>query len=318
MIRVQQKCLIPAAHIRTDSPLLLIAMALYWPAFEFTYTLDVTKLLPHMAAIEASKASSSTSVLPPPWRERPASGEMDAPLSDPSAQAARIKEIQMRKQELLNTNASRALAWVRQRFAPGSAPLSLDDILTMHRMIAEESGIRYANVGVLRKEGQRVVVGEVGIGYHVGAPALKLPRLMEDYVQFVNGASLMSMPAAIHALVGHFFFTTIHPFEDGSGRVSRLVAAAILFQRGYRGHGFYALSSHFYQNEHQYHSLVYQTQQTPVFDLTRFIAFGMEGLALELRGINSFIKVKLNRTAERTILTPALRKRAEARKRFAV
>jgi len=291
-------------------------MALYWPGFEFTYTLDVTQLLPHIAAIEAAKAASSTSVLPPPWREQPASGEWDAPLSDSSTQAARVEQIQKRKQELLRNNASRALAWVRQRFAPGSAPMSLDDILTMHRMIAEESGIRYANVGVLRKDGQRVVVGEAGIGYHVGAPALKLPRLMDDYVQFVNSASLMSMPPAIHALVAHFFFTTIHPFEDGSGRVSRLVAAGILFQRGYRGHGFYALSSHFYQNEDRYHSLIYQTQQTPVFDLTRFLAFGMEGLALELRGINGFIKVKLNRVAERTVLTPALRKRAEAREQL--
>jgi Fic family protein len=286
-------------------------MSIYWPAFEFTYALDMTHLLPYLAAIESWKTASSTSVLPPPWREQPASGQVDVALSDPSAQPARVKEIQMRKQELLNTNASRVHAWVRQRFVPVSAPMSLDDILTMHRMVADESGIRYANVGVLRKDGQRVVVGEDGIGYHAGAPALKLPRLMDDYIQFVNSTSLMSMPPAVHALVAYFFFTTIHPFEDGSGRVSRLVAAGILFQRGYCGHGFYALSNHFYENEARYHSLIYQTQQTPVFDLTRFVAFGMEGLALELRGIGSFIKVKLNRTAERTILTPALRNRME-------
>ena len=286
-------------------------MSIYWPAFEFTYALDMTQLLPYLAAIESSKAASSTSILPPPWREQPASGQMEVPLSDPSAQGARLKEIQTRKQELLNTNASRVHAWVRQRFVPGSTPMSLDDILTMHRMVAEESGIRYANVGILRQDGQRVLVGDDGIGYHAGAPALRLPRLMEDYIQFVNSASLMSMPAAVHALVAHFFFTTIHPFEDGSGRVSRLVAAGILFQRGYRGHGFYALSNHYYENEARYHSLIYQTQQTPVFDLTRFLAFGMEGLALELHGIDSFIKVKLNRAGGRTILTPALRDRME-------
>jgi Fic family protein len=288
-------------------------MALYWPAFEFTYSMDATQLLSYIAAIEGSKAASTTRVLPPPWREQPTTVASPAPLSDPSEQDARVKEIQQRKQELLMSNASRAHVWVKQRFAPGSAPMSLDDILTMHRMVADESGIRYHGAGALRKEGQKVVVGEAGIGYHVGAPAPRLPRLMGDYIQFINSASLTSMPPAIHALVAHFFFTTIHPFEDGSGRVSRLVAAGILFQRGYRGHGFYALSSHFYENEERYHSLVYQTQQTPVFDLTRFVAFGMEGLALELRGISSFIKVKLNRTAERTILTPALRKRAEAR-----
>jgi Fic family protein len=291
-------------------------MALYWPAFEFTYSLDAAQLLPYLAAIEGSKLASSTCVLPPPWRKQPLPDESQAPLSDPSAQSARINEIQQRKHELLMSNASRAHVWVRQRFAPGSAPMSLDDILTMHRMVAEESGIRYNSVGVLRKDGQRVVVGEEGIGYHVGAPALRLPRLMDEYLQFVNSASLISMPPVIHALVAHFFFTTIHPFEDGSGRVSRLVAAGILFQRAYGGHGFYALSSHFYEHEERYHSLVYQAQQTPVFDLTRFLAFGMEGLALELRGINSFIRVKLNRTDERSILTPALKKKAETRKQL--
>jgi Fic family protein len=288
-------------------------MALYWPAFEFTYSLDVAQLLPHIAAIEACKAASSTRILPPPWREQQLPDEGQAPLSDPSQQASRIQEIQLRKHELLLNNASCSHAWVRQRFVPGSAPTSLDDILAMHRMVAEESGIRYNSAGVLRKDGQGVVVGEEGIGYHAGAPALRLPRLMDDYIQFINSASLNSMHSAVHALVAHFFFTTIHPFEDGSGRVSRLVAAGILFQRGYQGHGFYALSNHFYENEERYHSLIYQTQQTPVFDLTRFVAFGVEGLALELRGINNFIRVKLNRTAERTILTPALRKKAEAR-----
>ena len=289
-------------------------MALYWPGFEFTYTLDMSRLLPYLAAIEVSKAASSSSVLPPPWREQSGFGTSEVPLSDPSRQSERVQEIQSRKEELLKNNASRAHSWVRQRFAPGSALLSLEDILTMHRMVAEEAGIRYNNVGVLRQDGQKVVVGEAGIGVHVGAPALRLPRLMDDYVKFVNSATQISMPPAVHALAAHFFFTTIHPFEDGSGRVSRLVAAGILFQRGYRGHGFYALSSHFYQNEYRYHSLIYETQQTLTFDLTRFVAFGLEGLVLELRGINSFLRFKINRAAERAILTPKLRKRARTKK----
>lgn len=289
-------------------------MALYWPGFEFTYALDMSRLLPYLAAIEASKAASSSSVLPPPWREQSGFKTSEVPLSDPSRQSERVQQIQSRKEELLKSNSSRAHSWVRQRFAPGSASLSLEDILTMHRLVAEEAGIRYNNVGVLRHDGQKVVVGETGIGVHIGAPALRLPRLMDDYVKFVTGATQVSMPPAVHALAAHFFFTTIHPFEDGSGRVSRLVAAGILFQRGYRGHGLYALSSHFYQNEYRYHSLVYETQQTPVFDLTRFVAFGLEGLVLELRGINTFLKFKVNRAAERAILTPKLRKRAETEK----
>lgn len=289
-------------------------MALYWPAFEFTYTLDMAQLLPYLAAIECNKTASSSSVLPPPWRERARSGESEVPLSEASAQEARIRQIYLRKHELLNNNASRAHAWVRQRFIPGSAPMSLDDILAMHRMVAEEAGIRYKNAGVMREEGQGVITGTATIGHHVGAPAIRLPRLMEQYFQFINGNRLLNMPPMVHALVAHFFITTIHPFTDGSGRVSRLVAAGILFQRGYNGHGFYALSSHFYENEERYHRILFKQQQEPCPDLTEFVAFGMEGLAHELRGINSFIKVKLNRVVDREALA-ASRKRRRARYR---
>ncbi len=287
-------------------------MALYWPAFEFTYVLDMARLLPYLAAVEGNKAASSSCVLPPPWRERVSAGT-EVPLCDASAQEVRNRQIQLRKLELLNNNASRAQAWVRQRFIPGSAPISLDDILAMHRMVADEAGIRYDNVGVLRKDGQKVVVGDAGMGYHVGAPAVRLPHLMDDYLQFISSASITSMPAPIHALVAHFFLATIHPFEDGSGRVSRLVAAGILFRRGYNGHGFHALSSHFYENQERYYRIVFKQQQEPCPDLTEFIAFGLEGLALELRGINSFIKVKLNHVVYREALV-ASRKQRRARR----
>jgi len=291
-------------------------MSLYWPAFEFTYTLDMRQLLPHLAAMESHNAARQSQLHPPQWRSRTLSQSEHAPLNDAFSQSARLREIQRRKEELVKNNSSHAQTWVRERFCSGSQPLAVDDILTMHRLVAEESGIRYDNVGVFRKDGQRVIVGETGIGVHTGAPARALPRLMTEYVQFVNSDSQTRLPAAIHALVAHFFFTTIHPFEDGSGRVGRLAAAALMFQRGYRGHGFYALSNYFYENEHRYHSLIYETQQTPVFDLTRFVGFGLEGLVLELRGINAFLKMKLNRAAERSILTPALRRNAEARNRL--
>jgi Fic family protein len=288
-------------------------MSLYWPAFEFTYTLDMCHLLPHLAAIESHNAAWQSGIHPPPWRAQPLSESERALLNHASSQSARVREIQVRKEELVKNNSSHAHAWVRERFARGSRRLAIDDILTMHRLVAEEAGVRYENVGVFRQNGQRVIVGEAGIGVHAGAPARTLFRLMAGYVQFVNSDTQTRLPAAIHALVAHFFLTTIHPFEDGSGRVSRLVAAGVLFQRGYRGHGFYALSNFFYENEHRYHSLVHETQQTPVFDLTRFVAFGLEGLVLELRGIDAFLKMKVNRVAERSILTPALRRNAQAR-----
>ena len=280
-------------------------MSLYWPAFEFNFTLDMARLLPHMAAIEASTAAASLRMLPPQWRAQSAA-EVEARMRRAAAeQGMELEEIQFRKQVFLLSNASQAQAWVKQRFAPGSLPMCLEAVQTMHRMVSAEAGVHYATPGVMRQEGQGVITGTATIGIHVGAPAIKLPYLMDQYFRFIRSRRLLGLPAIIHALVAHFFITTIHPFGDGNGRVSRLVSAGILYQRGYNGHGFYALSNYFYENELRYHEILFRQQQEPCPDLTEFLAFGMEGLALELQGISNFIKIKLNRVAERKALATA-------------
>lgn len=291
-------------------------MGIYWPAFEFTYRLDISRLFPHIAAIERYREASANRILPPAWREKSESARDDSSSPHLSAEEqSKMDAIARRKYDVLVRNASKAQAWVRERFLPGSDPISLQDILILHRMAAEESGLRYKDSGALRSS--PVVVGraEVG-GVHAGAPAEKLPRLMERYVAFMNGNELRSLPPAIHALLAHFFFTTIHPFADGNGRLCRLVSAAILFQRGYKGHGLYSLSRYFYHNDLKYHTLLHQCWQQPLpFDLTRFVAFGLEGLVLELQDLHTFLKMKLDRAVEREAFAPALRKKQRARLR---
>lgn len=276
-------------------------MAIHWVAFDFYYLLDISRLLPHIAAIEVCQEAASTRVVPPPWREQSLPGPAQPPTPEVSAApASDPRQIDIRKGLLQSRNASPAHAWVKERFNPDNPPISIDDILTMHLMVGEEAGVRRSRSGAWRNSGFPVYVGrrEVG-GIHFGAPEEKIPTLMDRYIRFVYGETLRRLPAVIHALVAHFFFTTIHPFDDGNGRVSRLVSAAILFQRGYNGHGLHALSSHFYQRDIKYQTLLHKCWQQPLpFDLTEFVAFGIEGLALELQGINSFIKIKLHRSVQ--------------------
>ena len=277
-------------------------MSSYWTAFEFDFALDMARLLPHIAAIEASKAAASLQIVPPQWREK-SREEAEAALREvlTAHKDPLENEIRARKLTLVLANGGQAHRWVRERFVPGSAPMCLEDILHMHRMLSEEAGIRSNTAGAMRARGRQVITGSEEIGFHEGAPASRVPRLMEQFIQFINGKKLASLPAIIHALVAHFFVTTIHPFEDGNGRLSRLVAAGILYQRGYNGHGFYALSNYFYENEERYHRILFKQSQGPRPDLTEFVAFGMEGMAWELQGINSFIKIKLNRIVDHNV-----------------
>jgi Fic family protein len=278
---------------------------LYWPAFDFLYRLDMPRLLPHVAALEAYHEAASNRVRPPQWREQSSPSEEESPTGLAAEQGLSQLQIDIRKQQLRTRNTDRARAWVKQRFVPGSASVSLADILSMHSIVAHESGVRYNTPGTLRHSGFNVSVGRPVVGgLHFGAPESRLPQFMDQYIQFVNSKDLVGLPAVIHALVAHFFFTTIHPLEDGNGRVSRLIAAGILFQRGYNGHGFYALSNYFYDNDVKYHRLLHHCWRQPLpFDLTPFVAFGIEGTIIELQGINSFIKMKLNRTVDKETLT---------------
>ena len=206
------------------------------------------------------------------------------------------------KQQLHIRNLANARAWVNERFAAGTPPLTLADLMTMHGMVADGATGEYVP-GALRSLPVQVGRREVG-GLHMGAPINWLPRLMGQYVGFITSDRLRSLHPVIQALIAHFFLVTIHPFGDGNGRVSRLLTAAILLQRGYNVHGgFYALSDYFYLNDIKYHSMLHRCWQSPLpFDLTAFVAFGMEGFVMELRSIGSFIKMKLNRIVDRETL----------------
>jgi Fic family protein len=262
-----------------------------WLQFEFDYQLDLPRLTPHILAVEAHKPEALTRVLPPQWRE-------SSLMQDAQERADEQTQADLRR-------SARARAWVNERFAAGTPPLTLTDLLTMHGLVADGATGDYAP-GTLRSLPVQVGRREVG-GLHMGAPANRLPRLMDEYIAFITSDRLLALHPVIQALIAHFFHVTIHPFGDANGRVSRLLTAGILLQRGYNVHGgFYALSDYFYLNDIKYQSMQHRCWQSPLpFDLTEFVAFGLEGFVMELRSIGSFIKMKLNRIVDREALLAA-------------
>src|ERR1022692_721735 len=315
-------------EVPKDSPKLVPRMD--WDRFAFTYHLDlaVPILQRHLITIEGYKEAALNLVLPPPWRDqldrlnrvRAVYGTTaleGSPLSEAevSHQIDILDETgnapssrTLTKEQLQVRNAGIAQAWVRERFAPGSPPLRCGDLLEMHRMITEHSDTHNNVPGRWRTF--PVVVGspEMG-GVHRGAPHERIGRLMDDYIKFVNHPRLIDAHPVIRALLSHFFLVTIHPFGDGNGRVSRLVEAGMLFQQGYNVHGFYGLSNYFYQHEQDYKLRLQGCRARQPFDVTAFVHFGIEGFATELKGINNFIKTKLNRVIYRAMLVRAFNTR---------
>ena len=294
-----------------------------WANFDFSYSLDLRSLVPHILALEEYKEAASSPVLPPHWLEvpqaRPAARGDGANALPPwgaqrAAEPRSDDQAAEEEQQFPVRDSSKARAWIKQRFVPGSAPVTLSDILTLHGMVAEEQGVSGPTAGALRTTAVEVGRQRVG-GIHQGAPRKQLPQFMARYVAFIDGPDLRGLSPVIHALIAHFFLDTIHPFVDGNGRTCRLVAAAILSRHGYNVHGTYGLIRYFYRHEIRYHTMLQQIWQRCPFAVTPFVAFGIEGFVLELKSVDTFIKMKLNRPRDSELSAPALRQGMRARRR---
>ena len=306
-----------------------------WERFSFEYQLNPQDLFRDLVSIEAYKEASLNLVFPQEWqhqldrlnRVRAVHGTTAIegnPLSEAEV-AHQMERLEQQdhdddrttatKEQLQIRNAGEAQSWVRQRFLPNSPPISLGDISTMHEMITRDSDTINNIPGRFRDFPGVVGTEDLG-GVHRGTPHERLPRLMEEYIDFINSRRLDDNHPVIRALLAHFFLVTIHPFGDGNGRVSRLVEAGILFQLGYNVHGFYGLSNYFYRHEQDYKSILQLCRKNQPFDVTPFIRFGVAGFARELKDINNFIKTKINRLVYRTTIGRAFNKRMGARRRL--
>ena len=300
-----------------------------WDRFRFDYRLDEATMGTRLVQIEAYKEAALNLVLPPDWRDsldrlnraRAVHGTTalegnplsEAQVSQQLEQTGEQPQQQSREQ-LQVQNAGVAQDWTKRRFDPSKRQLTYDDIMHMHRRDTRGSDEISNTPGRLRRHS--VVVGTEALGgVHRGAPPEKLNELMIEFVEFINTGRPKAMHPVLRALLAHFFLVTIHPFGDGNGRVSRLVEAGILFQGGYNVFGFYGLSNYFYRNGDRYKLLLQKSRRRQPFELGEFVMFGLEGFAGELKGINNFIKTKLNRVIYRNTLVMALGKRIGPRRR---
>lgn len=304
-----------------------------WRSFTFDWNLDSAALMRDLVAVEAHRQAVLNLILPPDWRDQldrlnriravhgttalegnPLSEAEISYQMDAAERASETTEVAATGEQRQIRNADLAQKWVKNRFDADSAPLSVADILNMHRMITEGSDLRHNSPGRFRTFSVTVGAPELG-GVHRGAPHDDVPRLMNEYVDFVNSRRMRDSHPVIRALLAHFFLVTIHPFGDGNGRVSRLVEAGILFQDGYNMHGFYGLSNYFYRNETAYKTTLQECRNEQPFDVGPFVRFGLKGFVQELEGISNFIKAKMYRVVYRAMLIRAFNRRVGKRRR---
>lgn len=115
-------------------------------------------------------------------------------------------------------------------------PLSEEKLFAWHRMLMREN--ERIEVGKWRThtEPMQVISGALGKQkiHYEAPPSSAVPDEMNRFIKWFNetapGGKHQILKAPVRAAIAHLYFETIHPFEDGNGRIGRAVAEKALSQ----------------------------------------------------------------------------------------
>jgi len=130
------------------------------------------------------------------------------------------------------------------------------------------SGMRKIIVGAWRGDAagpMQVVSGAVGKEkVHYEAPAAaRLPGEMSAFFEWANSAD-QKTNAVLRAALAHLWFVTIHPFDDGNGRIARAIADWQLARSENSAQRFYSMSAQIRAERKDYYSILERTQKGPL------------------------------------------------------
>jgi Fic family protein len=115
-------------------------------------------------------------------------------------------------------------------------PLSEAMLFEWHTMLLE--GTRRVNAGQWRthSEPMQIVSGSIGreTVHFEAPPSLHVPQEMEAFIRWFNDTAPTGRApirhAPIRSAIAHLHFESIHPFEDGNGRIGRAISEKVLAQ----------------------------------------------------------------------------------------
>jgi len=141
-------------------------------------------------------------------------------------------------------------------------PLSHERLFGWHAALFPTgwSGMYRIEVGKYRTGEMQVVSGAMGkerVHYEAPKPEL-LSDEMEKFLLWFNRES--SLDSVIKAAIAHLWFITIHPFDDGNGRIARAITDMLLARSDGSSQRFYSMSNQILNERKAYYAILEHTQ----------------------------------------------------------
>jgi Fic family protein len=153
------------------------------------------------------------------------------------------------------------------------------------------SGLSKITIGAWREDKtgpMEVVSGAIGRErVHFEAPAAKrLPGEMKAFLKLFNANTGTDL--VLKAGLAHFWFVTIHPFEDGNGRIARAIADIVLARSEDSPQRFYSMSAQIRQQRSAYYEILEQTQKGDL-DITPWMEWFLDCLGRAVDGAQTML-----------------------------
>lgn len=169
-----------------------------------------------------------------------------------------------------------------------AAPLTRERLFDWHAALfpTGRSGLRQINVGDWRKDatGPMQVVSGPGHRERVhyeAPPAPDIDREIAAFLTWFNAPP--ALDPVLHAALAHFWFVTVHPFEDGNGRIARAIADMALARSEGRPQRFYSMSAQIRRGRNAYYDIL-EASQKGSLDVTAWFEWFLNCLARAFEG----------------------------------
>ncbi len=157
------------------------------------------------------------------------------------------------------------------------SPVSRERLFGWHASLfpTGHSGLSKIKVGGWRDDTggtMQVVSGPIGRQrvHFEAPPADRLDIETNRFLDWLNSAS--NEPPLLKAGLGHLWFVTLHPFDDGNGRIARAIGDLLLARADSSPQRFYSLSAQIQRERKAYYDILERTQKRSM-DVTEWLAW---------------------------------------------
>lgn len=153
------------------------------------------------------------------------------------------------------------------------------------------SGLAKIRIGDWRDDADgpmQVVSGPVGRQkvHYEAPPAARIESEADAFLNWFNGEQ--DIDPVIKAGLAHLWFVTIHPFDDGNGRIARAIGDMGLARSEKSSQRFYSLSAQIQRERKEYYDLLECTQKGEL-DVTQWLAWFLACLGRAIEGAENIL-----------------------------